>query len=235
MGNMADITQITIYAELLPNLRQISVAVTLPSPADADGTLVQLTDNGAAIQVKHDGLVKSMRLPAQAEVRGAVSVPLPLGPPHLAPVKEASWRLPLSSSVPPTVPGREAAAAGAHGGESVPWSATALVTGSEVRCRTCNTSVVAAGKLAAWKDLPSENWAEMMEFWHCHKPDHDHHETKRQTGDEPHGHGDKAAQDSLAGRGYGANSTISAQAGVGFVDLMAFSFAEDDCSGLTVR
>jgi hypothetical protein len=78
-----------------------------------------------------------------------------------------------------------------------------------------------------WKDLPSENWAEMMEFWHCHKPDHKHGED----------HGDasgKADEKTLAARGYGASSVISAQEGVGFVDLTTLLFTESDCQHLTV-
>jgi len=95
--------------------------------------------------------------------------------------------------------------------------------------------IVEAGKLAAWKDLPSENWAEMMEFWHCHKPEPQHHETKQDVGGGRNSQEGRAAQESLTARGYGANAAITAQRGVGFVDVMAFSFAEDDCLGLTVR
>ncbi|CAI0653025.1 unnamed protein product [Colletotrichum noveboracense] len=56
-----------------------------------------------------------------------------------------------------------------------------------------------------------------MDFWHCHKPtDHEHsHEPEH-----------------LAKRGYGANSSIAAQNGVGLVDLTSFLFSEADCSGL---
>lgn len=69
-----------------------------------------------------------------------------------------------------------------------------------------------------WKDLPSENWAEMMEFWHCHKP-------------EPHNH---QSHEHLADRGYGANAGISAQDAVGFIDIMSFLFTDHDTTGLKV-
>jgi hypothetical protein len=75
------------------------------------------------------------------------------------------------------------------------------------------STIVEAGTLQVWKDLPSENWAEMMEFWHCHKP----HEHK-------HGNDD----DDLTNRGYGASSRIAAQSSVGFVDLTSFLLAESD-------
>ncbi|KAG4265766.1 hypothetical protein FPRO06_01046 [Fusarium proliferatum] len=38
--------------------------------------------------------------------------------------------------------------------------------------------------------------------------------------------------ESLATKGYGANHAISAQQGVGFVDLTSFLFSESDCRGL---
>ncbi|KAF5682686.1 hypothetical protein FCIRC_4865 [Fusarium circinatum] len=83
-------------------------------------------------------------------------------------------------------------------------------------CRSCGSEFVAQNIINTWKDLPSENWAEMMEFWHCHKPhDHDHQDPE-----------------SLATKGYGANHAISAQQGVGFVDLTSFLFSESDCRGL---
>ncbi|KAF5022241.1 hypothetical protein F66182_5714 [Fusarium sp. NRRL 66182] len=80
----------------------------------------------------------------------------------------------------------------------------------------CGNEFVAQNTINTWKDLPSENWAEMMEFWHCHKPhDHQHQDSE-----------------SLATKGYGANHAISAQQGTGFVDLTSFLFQESDCSGL---
>jgi len=233
---MRDAARVGIYAELHPNLRQVSVAVTLPSAA-TDGTSARLTEDGAAIQIRHEASTVALRLPAPVEVRDGGYLPLPFGPPRSsAVVEEASWRLPLApSSSPQPSRGRETAAAGVHGGEAVPWSAADLVPGSGVRCRSCEAFVVPASRLAAWKDLPSENWAEMMDFWHCHKPDTGPREGEPEAGIEPPPEQGRAAtQASLAARGYGASSTISAQRGVGLVDLMALSFAEDDCLGVTV-
>ncbi|KAK5990789.1 hypothetical protein PT974_09062 [Cladobotryum mycophilum] len=103
--------------------------------------------------------------------------------------------------------------------QAVPWSSLDIKAGSRIRCRKCDGTVVKDDVIKAWKDLPSENWAEMMEFWHCHKPhDEDHHH-----------HDDEG----LAKRGYGANSAITAQPSVGFVDLTSFMFSESDCSNLS--
>lgn len=34
-------------------------------------------------------------------------------------------------------------------------------------CRLCGKEL----STKIWKDMPSEHWAELMDFWHCHKPD----------------------------------------------------------------
>ncbi|KAI4177981.1 MAG: hypothetical protein LQ343_000065 [Gyalolechia ehrenbergii] len=69
-----------------------------------------------------------------------------------------------------------------------------------------------------WKDLPSENWAEMMDFWHCHKPD---------TDDTIYHY-----QDGLS-KGYGAASTIESIAGVGLLDPMYLLLSHDDVNVVT--
>jgi hypothetical protein len=56
----------------------------------------------------------------------------------------------------------------------VPWSASELsgISGSiDVKCGQCRESLGMHGESMNWKQLPSENWAEMMDFWHCHKPE----------------------------------------------------------------
>ncbi|KAF9879116.1 snf2 family helicase [Colletotrichum karsti] len=193
----------TIYAELLTNIRQLSVAVTLPSPADRSTQGVVASD-GATLTIAHAGSQTHFSLPGKVVAPRNGVLPSP-HPGSLI----LSWRLPLS----------ETSALTARGplDEPVPWAATDLLAESAVRCRSCEEVVVSEGKVREWKDLPSENWAEMMDFWHCHKPtDHEH-------GEEP---------EHLAKRGYGANSSIAAQNGVGLVDLTSLLFTEADCSGL---
>lgn len=213
---------ILVYAELLSNIRQISVGCSLPSPAAAGTTQAGISPDGASLTVRHAGEECTARLPARAVP--IASLPVPAGGPL-----SLAWRLPLAS--PPSAARRvdEAQEAG-------PWTATGLAPGSGVTCRTCRAPIIPEGALAVWKDLPSENWAEMMEFWHCHKPHHDHGHADDQDHDHAHGHdrdGAKLGNEDLAARGYGANSRISAQPGTGFVDLTSFLFFEQDCTGLT--
>ncbi|KAI8949702.1 ubiquitin-conjugating enzyme E2-binding protein [Xylaria longipes] len=191
--------RILIYAELLSNIRQVSVGCTLPTPISA-ATRATVAADGRALTVAHDGSSETIQLPES------------VAPFSQLPIRESgggtglSWRLPLAT--PAT--GRVLSAAPE---ESVPWSAIDLEPGLAVVCRTCRSTIVDAGTLRVWKDLPSENWAEMMEFWHCHKP-HNH----KHSSDEEH----------LTNRGYGASSRITAQPGVGFVDLTSFLLADSD-------
>ncbi|GKT41909.1 uncharacterized protein ColSpa_02090 [Colletotrichum spaethianum] len=194
----------SIYAELLTNIRQLSIAVSLPAPAGGH-THGLVTPDGATLQLQHAGAQTSFPLPGRVHAGGAA---LPTPPPAS---RAIAWRLPLAadaSAPPPTRSPHD---------EPVPWTALDLAPGSAVACRSCAAPLVPDGRAREWKDLPSENWAEMMDFWHCHKPtDHEH------GGEHEH----------LTKRGYGANSSIAAQPGVGMVDLTSFLFSESDCTGL---
>lgn len=56
----------------------------------------------------------------------------------------------------------------------IPWSASELSGSStriDVKCVSCSHLLGTLGDSMNWKQLPSENWAEMMDFWHCHKPE----------------------------------------------------------------
>ena len=193
---------IYIYAELLPNIRQMVLAVSLPSPATTS-TRVQVSEDRFHVSVHHQGNITEALLPGRPLTSGIL--------PNLnnASTKDLVWRLPLDA---------ESCAREVAAESSGPWSADTLQPGSAIRCRRCDALLVAEAKIEEWKDLPSENWAEMMEFWHCHKPDHHGHD---------HSNG-------LASRGYGANSVFAAQKSIGFVDLMTVLLSQDDCQGIAV-
>ena len=198
------IPPILIYAELLYNIRQVSVDAYLSSPSSL-ATFVEVSAHGFKLRVQNNGIVRELTLPA------AVKAPRFL-PVRQQNCQELSWRLPLLE------PENTQNSLESIEDQSIPWSASTLVPGCELRCRICNTILVQQSIIKSWRDLPSENWAEMMEFWHCHKPAID-------------GHRDS---DHLASRGYGANATVSAQQGVGLVDLTSFLLCESDCSGVVV-
>jgi hypothetical protein len=192
-----------IYAELLVNIRQVSVVANLPSPVD--GSTKAVID-GQTIRLQHQSQSSTLVIPARV-----VAPPiLPLPDPKERTAK-LSWRLPLSAAVPKP-------ASLSLEGQALPWASVDIQKESPIQCRGCHHEIVARGAIKEWKDLPSENWAEMMEFWHCHKP-HDH---------------EKHDDEKLTQRGYGASNAIAAQPNVGFVDLTSFMVAESDCNGLLV-
>lgn len=43
-------------------------------------------------------------------------------------------------------------------------------TESVFSCLNCQCELFSCRDISQWKSLPSETWAEMMDFWHCHKP-----------------------------------------------------------------
>lgn len=195
---------IIIYAELLTNLRQVTVKAVLPSVA-GPATSAAVVGVGREIVIKHDSLEQKIQLPARVAGDG----PLPIPSNGRC---DLIWRIPVAADelrsghfVPEQQP--------------LPWTAMEIVPDTGVRCRACNAEIVPQGSIEAWKDLPSEGWAELMDFWHCHKPV-DHAEAK----DEDH----------LTKRGYGANMTIRSQPGVGLVDMVSFMLSEADCTSLTV-
>jgi len=38
-------------------------------------------------------------------------------------------------------------------------------------CSNCGNTIIDSSKISTTLDMPSELWAEMMDFWHCHKPE----------------------------------------------------------------
>ncbi|KAI1150504.1 ubiquitin-conjugating enzyme E2-binding protein [Nemania diffusa] len=195
---------ILLYAEFLSNIRQVSVGCDLPTPISITTRAIVCAD-GRALTVAHHGSSATIQLP----VKVAPLLPLPI---TKSVRTSLAWKIPLrvpsnGHNIPPSSE------------ESVPWSGIDLEPGSAVTCRTCKSVILNTGTLKVWKDLPSENWAEMMEFWHCHKPD---------------SHKDGNDEEDLANRGYGASSRIAAQPGVGFVDLTSFLLAESDLAKASI-
>ncbi|KFX98143.1 hypothetical protein O988_04506 [Pseudogymnoascus sp. VKM F-3808] len=194
-----------IYAELLPNIRQISVLAALPTPSNSR-TSVSLSSDRAVLTLVHNGATASLQLP------GAIAPSYTPTQPHPN-LAQLSWRIPLETSLsqPRAAPSLPA-----------PWSAGTLAPTTSFTCRKCGQVILPPGIVTSWRDLPSENWAEMMEFWHCHKPD------------VPVGEkGDEEGDNTM--KGYGANTRMMAQTGVGKVDLTYFLLDAEDCSGLEVR
>lgn len=147
---------LNLYAELLLNLGRVSVFVTLPSPSNHT-TRVSLSNDSRSIHILHDGQQARLDLPSQVVQDQA------LGNPALG-ITELSFRWQVADG------NQHIRSGGGMKEQSTIWPATVLESSTEVACRSCK-NVLVKDTVSTWNNLPSEDWAEMMDFWHCHKPD----------------------------------------------------------------
>ncbi|KAH7413124.1 ubiquitin-conjugating enzyme E2-binding protein [Cadophora sp. MPI-SDFR-AT-0126] len=208
---MSPTTQALIYAELLSNIGQISVIVALDAPC-GDSTKAELSADGRQFILYHDGNAFTLNLPGQA-VLVQLQKPVPGN-------KELSWRIPIAG---------QATRASIEDSQSneAPWSAKELSEDAEFACRNCAAIILKKGTIKVWKDLPSENWAEMMEFWHCHKPAVPAEEAN---GSNWRGH--VHHYQTASSKGYGASSRFIASKSVGLIDLTTFLLTSNDCTNI---
>ena len=193
-----------IYAELLLNIRQVTILVTLPSNCNGTTKLELLSDR-KSISVTHDSEHTEIILPHQL----ADNVILKLPP---IPAKELSFRLPFDGNH------RRYAETRTGQDELSSWPASSMTPMTQIGCRSCSTSLLMAS-VKSWKDLPSENWAEMMDFWHCHKPDVESAQPL-----DPQG----------VTKGYSASNRLGPAAGVGLVDVTSFLLLRGDLVSIKV-
>lgn len=238
-----------LHAEFLPNIRQITLYVSLPGTANFDGIRpdIQLSESRKAVTVSlskpFEYVTETIKLPARVSeasrrvletTSGTASKPDPDGTGD--PSYDFSFRVQVD-------PAEEALASRDELiDEYAPWTAEEMSSSTRIRCRQCEHAFLNSSLKAEsvdqgtsesrtpgwiWKDLPSGNWAEMMDFWHCHKPDpHEGHEKDEK--DSALEKEDQTAQN----KGYGADSHVVAISGTVLVDVATFLVAETDCTGL---
>ncbi|EER37057.1 conserved hypothetical protein [Histoplasma capsulatum H143] len=231
-----------LYAELLPNIRQITLHVSLPASSrlaqssitsDTPGDLVRgnfslsLLPSRDAVSLYSSHTVHTLPLPAcvSESAHTILSTKPTLNPPG-AGHGELLFRLPVD--VEPGLPGASQPENGqpGHGSNEVqvPWTAKDMCAESRVRCQRCKNTLFTPsdkGKVT-WKNLPSTDWAEMMDLWHCHKPD-----------THADDHGDAAAGTALhthdeneTVKGYGASNQVVCTSGTVLIDVLSFVMAE---------
>ncbi|KAL9586292.1 MAG: hypothetical protein Q9212_001010 [Teloschistes hypoglaucus] len=192
--------RISLYAELLINIRQITVVALLPSDFNST-TFVELSADCKVLTVSHEKELATVKLPAPIQ-DGFVPPIVPRT------VRDLSLRLPIKETA---YENRCCELTLAKGQNS---SASSLSAETRIMCRSCHALLIKES-VKAWKDLPSENWAEMMDFWQCHKPDT--HDSRDQH------HNDLQ-------KGYGAANVIEPTAGVGLIDVMSVLLLSQDCN-----
>ena len=202
---------IHLYIEHLLNIRTLSIQASLSTVSNKE-TKATLSADSKILTLSHEDETASIQLPINISPNKQSNVRFTI---PAIPSKELSFRVQLEEK-----PGVQngALSNGDHdNGNLVPWDADSLTAETQVCCASCSAVVVERGKVQSWKALPSQGWAEMMEFWHCHKP----HEPR------DHAKGEMK-------KGYAADSKLVVERGVGLVDLVDFIFAEEDCSNVTV-
>ncbi|KAK1079616.1 hypothetical protein LTR33_006241 [Friedmanniomyces endolithicus] len=202
---------IHLYAEYLQNIRTLSIQASLATPSN-QATKAILTADRHYLTLEHEGEKATIPLPVSLGSHGDRTLAVPA-----APTKDLTFRL----NVGPRLEPHDALSNSVHNPENIiPWMAGDLTPETAVSCATCHAEIIGPGQIRQWKDLPSEGWAEMMDFWHCHKPD------------EPHGHAQEAENVS---RGFAANSKLTTRPGLGLVGPMGFLLSTGDCIMLEIQ
>ncbi|KAL5387781.1 hypothetical protein PMIN06_011007 [Paraphaeosphaeria minitans] len=206
-----DDTAIVLYAELLLHIRTVTLFASLRTESTRE-TKARLESNGRAVTVTHEGTSATIKLPIQVQGGGDAALSLPASPPS----KDLTLRLQIEekegSNMLGTLLSEDRKA------NIAPWDGASLSKAADVtiHCKSCEKVIVPADAVREWRDLPNENWAEMMDFWHCHKPD------------EHHLH-DHANEEAFGNKGYAASNRLQAAKGIGFVDLASFLLDEEEC------
>ncbi|THZ25518.1 hypothetical protein D6C91_02939 [Aureobasidium pullulans] len=183
-----------LYAEYLPNIKTLAVTTVLQTPRDGT-TALWLSNDRKKVILEHADETHRITLPAKVTGQGTQHLQLP-NTGELQCVNRISAAPIFDDGEPPAL-----------------WSASSLNAGTNLHCERCD-ALLSSNKISVWKDLPSEAWAEMMDLWHCHKPEEPKH----------------TDDDAPAKKGYAAGNKLVAQAGVGLVDVMSFLLSDDDCT-----
>lgn len=236
-----------LHAELLPNIRQITLYVSLPGSPGFDGIRpeIQLSESRRAVTVSLpeplDHVAETIKLPARVSdaTRGSLKVNATAAKASRAghPTNSShdySFRMQIDPSDEALRPKDEIT------DNCVPWTAADMSPSTRIRCRGCGTVFLQESGSRhesgqgyhrtqgwIWKDLPSGNWAEMMDFWHCHKPDPHEHDPKSEVAAAL-----KIEEQTAQTKGYGASSRVEAIPGTVLIDVGTFLLPETDCVGL---
>ncbi|KGO69948.1 Ubiquitin-conjugating enzyme E2C-binding protein [Penicillium italicum] len=238
-----------LHAEFLPNIRQITLYVSLPGTAIFDGIRpdVQLSESRKAVTVclskPFEHVTETIKLPARVNDASRRVLKTTPGPAPKSdsngtgdPSYDFSFRMQVDPDEEALAPRDELI------DEFAPWTAEEMSSSTRIRCRECEHVFLDSSLISEsvdqrtgeshtpgwiWKDLPSGNWAEMMDFWHCHKPDpHEGHDKDEKAS------ALEIEEQTAQTKGYGAESHVVAIPGTVFVDVATFLLAEADCIGL---
>ncbi|KAI2786620.1 hypothetical protein POX_g09008 [Penicillium oxalicum] len=235
-----------LHAELLPNIRQVTLYVTLPRLPALEGVQpqIQLSESCKSVTVSlpepWNHVSETLKLPARVASATRQNTNLRMSTPS-TPAQPADSGLEYSLRMMIHPSDVATATPDVVSDEYVPWTAADMTPLTRMRCRGCGTPFMkdggseesVNGELPSvrsewlWKDLPSGNWAEMMDFWHCHKPDPHEHDPKSEADAALKLEGETAQM-----KGFGAASRVEAIPGTVLIDVASFLLSEADCTNL---
>ncbi|CAD6573931.1 MAG: hypothetical protein ASARMPREDX12_006324 [Alectoria sarmentosa] len=192
-------SSIYLYAELLLNIRQVTVLAMLPSNCN-ESTRMWLCHDQKTLRLRHEDQEAATELPCSVVHDADLKIP--------PATRELSFRLVVSDATRLSAQNEQAT------DYNDPWPALGLTSETLVACGSCGALLV--NNINVWKHLPSAGWADMMDFWHCHKPSADK------------GDGESAGRN----KGYAATNALGPTAGIGLVDVSHFMVSDIDCTGL---
>ncbi|EFR02173.1 hypothetical protein MGYG_05176 [Nannizzia gypsea CBS 118893] len=210
-----------LYAELLANIRQIRLFVTTKGPTENDSRpVLSLDSSRSVVTVSHFEKTLTLKLPCHISTRARDYLTASPATSHGG-ENEYSFRLPIDEAGTTT-----------HGVSSrdytsmSPWPAKSMTSQTCICCRDCLNILFdpREGQDIVWKDLPSADWAEMMDLWHCHKPDPIPANNGGVDSTDPNGHT----------KGYGASNRVVCNPGTIFVNVTSFIMTESDCRGAKI-
>lgn len=241
---------LTLHAEFLPNIRQTTLYITHPAVLQPT---ITLSDSRRAVIVSLpaplEDVSETIKLPARVNAESRRVLDLELNRRRQcidgARAEDGDGRREMSFRMQ-IDPGEIVVQGEEITGDYVPWMAGDMGSLTRLRCRGCGNVVLderfskddnANGSASTgwiWKDLPSGNWAEMMDFWHCHKPDsRDEHGHDNTHEDDHNDENFVSIQERNSEvKGYGAANRVVATSGTVLVDVATFLVAEVDCRGL---
>lgn len=193
--------KIYLYAEILTQIRTLNLYASLQTEK-REGTKVDVSTDKKVVTVTHDGETQRLYLPTQIHGDASVTFPLQKKTEISARVQiedEHEWKCSISNEI------------------EAPWLAPDLAETTQIQCRHCKAEILASGRVFQWKDLPSENWAELMDIWFCHKP-----------------HDDHSHEDAAEAKGFSSKSKIAITPGTGMTDLVSIVLHVEDCTNVKV-
>ena len=198
-------SKIFLYAEILVNIRQVTLYASLQT-WKTEQTKIEVASDKRSISVHHDGETARLLLPTTIAGRAEIGIPAKKA-------KELSLRLEIE--------GPDVAISTLHQLElhSI-WAANTMTSETILSCYKCHNVFHCPAEKFEWYDLPSQNWADMMDYWHCHKPVEKVEPTE---------------VNAARSKGYAAQDKLKARPGAALIDTLSIILFPRDCTGVKVR